>query len=108
MADALKELIQSGAEKAIGKSACLFSVPCTVVSVDGGQKYTVKLVTSDAQYTVMNYSGSDLQVGESAQLYYRNNVISEQTAYIGASLTKSSGGSSVSFNVQDEKLIITY
>lgn len=86
--DALNELIKAGAEKVINKSSCLFSVPCIIVSALGNQMYRVKLVTSDAQYNVMNYSGADLQVGESAQLYYRNNIISEQTAYIGASLNK--------------------
>lgn len=89
--DALNELIKTGAEKVINKSSCLFSVPCIIVSALGNQMYRVKLVTSDAQYNVMNYSGADLQVGESAQLYYRNNIISEQTAYIGAAYTKSSG-----------------
>jgi len=88
MADALNELIKSGAEKAIDKSACVFTAPCTVVSVNGNQMYTVKLVTSDAQYTVRNYSGSDLAVGESCQLFYRNNIISNQTAYIGAAANK--------------------
>lgn len=88
MADALNELIKSGAEKAIDKSAAIFTAPCTVISIGTGGMYTVKLVTSDAQYTVRNYSGSDLAVGESCQLYYRNNVISNQTAYIGAAANK--------------------
>ena len=88
MADALNELIKSGAEKAIDKSAAIFTAPCTVVSIGSNGMYTVKLVTSDAQYTVRNYSGSDLAVGESCQLHYRNNVISNQTAYIGAAANK--------------------
>lgn len=88
MADALNELIKSGAEKAIDKSACIFTAPCTVISIGSNGMYTVKLVTSDAQYTVRNYSGSDLAVGESCQLFYRNNVISNQTAYIGAAANK--------------------
>lgn len=88
MADALNELIKSGAEKAIDKSAAIFTAPCTVVSIGSNGMYTVKLVTSDAQYTVRNYSGSDLAVGESCQLFYRNNVISNQTAYIGAAANK--------------------
>ena len=88
MADALNELIKSGAEKAIDKSACIFTAPCTVISIGSNGMYTVKLVTSDAQYTIRNYSGSDLAVGESCQLFYRNNVISNQTAYIGAAANK--------------------
>lgn len=86
--DAFNELVKQEADKAIKNSACVFSAPCVVVSALGNQKYTVKLVTGDAQYTVMNYSGSDLQVGEAVQLFYRGNVISNQTAYIGASLKK--------------------
>lgn len=90
--DALNELIVSGAKKVVNNSACLFSAPCTVIASLGNQLYTVKLVTSGAQYNVMNYSGSNLEVGDSVQLYYRSNIISEQTSYIGASLTKDSGG----------------
>ena len=86
--DAFGTLVRQEAEKAIKNSACVFSAPCVVVSALGDQKYTVRLITGDAQYTVMNYSGSDLQVGETVQLFYRGNVISNQTAYIGASLNK--------------------
>lgn len=89
--DALNKLIQKEAEKIINKSSSLFSAPCRIIEVLGNQKYRVQLVTSDAQYNLMNFSGSDLQVGESVQIFYRNNIISEQTAYIGASLTKESG-----------------
>lgn len=90
--NAFNELVKQEADKAIKNSACVFSAPCVVVSVLENQKYVVKLITNNAQYTVVNYSGSNLEVGESAQLFYRNNIISEQTAYIGASLTKDSGG----------------
>lgn len=86
--DALNQIIQREAEKIISKSSSLFSAPCRVIEALGNQKYRVQLITSDTQYNLMNFSGSDLQVGESAQIFYRNNIISEQTAYIGASLTK--------------------
>lgn len=89
--DAFGELVKQEAEKVVKDSACVFSAPARVISVEGNQKYKVKLVTSDAQYILANYSGSDLYVGESVQIYYRNNYISEQTAYIGSSLTKDSG-----------------
>lgn len=89
--DAFGELVKQEAEKVVKNSACVFSAPARVISVEGNQKYKVQLVTSDAQYILANYSGSDLYVGESVQIYYRNNYISEQTAYIGSSLTKDSG-----------------
>lgn len=89
--DAFGELVKQEAEKVVKNSACVFSAPARVISVEGNQKYKVQLVTSDAQYILANYSGSDLYVGESVQIYYRNNNISEQTAYIGSSLTKDSG-----------------
>ena len=89
--DAFGTLVRQEAEKVVKNSACVFSAPARVISVEGNQKYKVQLVTSDAQYILANYSGSDLYVGESVQIYYRNNNISEQTAYIGSSLTKDSG-----------------
>ena len=88
---AFEILVIQEAEKVVKDSACVFSAPARVISVEGNQKYKVQLVTSDAQYILANYSGSDLYVGESVQIYYRNNYISEQTAYIGSSLTKDSG-----------------
>lgn len=88
---AFETLIKQETEKTVKDSACVFSAPARVISVEGNQKYKVQLVTSDAQYILANYSGSDLYVGESVQIYYRNNYISEQTAYIGSSLTKDSG-----------------
>lgn len=88
---AFEILVRQEAEKVVKDSACVFSAPARVISVEGNQKYKVQLVTSDAQYILSNYSGSDLYVGESIQIYYRNNYISEQTAYIGSALTKASG-----------------
>lgn len=89
--DAFGTLVRQEAEKVVKDSACVFSAPARVISVEGNQKYKVQLVTSDAQYILANYSGSNLEVGESVQIFYRNNFISEQSAYIGASLTKDSG-----------------
>lgn len=88
---AFEILVRQEAEKVVKNSACVFSAPARVISVEGNQKYKVQLVTSNAQYILANYSGSDLNVGESVQIYYRNDYISEQTAYIGSSFTKDSG-----------------
>ena len=89
--DAFDELVKQEVTQSINNSACVFSAPARIISVEGNQKYKVQLVTSDIQYTLYNFSGSDLYVGESVQIYYRNNQLTEQTAYIGASFTKDSG-----------------
>ena len=89
--DAFDELVKQESNKAIENSACVFSAPAVVLSVEGNQKYKVKLVTNDTEYILSNFSGSNLYVGESVQIFYRNNFISAQSAYIGASFTKDSG-----------------
>lgn len=88
--DAFNELVKQEANKAIKDSACVFSAPARVVAAYGDQKYRVQLITSDIQYTLVNYTGSDLYMGETVQVFYRNNYLSEQTAYIGAALAKTS------------------
>lgn len=90
--DAFGTLVRQEAEKVVKDSACVFSAPAVVISIESNQRYKVRLITSDVQYTLANYSGSNLEVGESVQIFYRNNILSEQSAYIGASLTKDSGG----------------
>ena len=89
--DALNALIKQEAGKSIKDSNCVFSIPARVIAAYDNQKYRVQLITSDIEYTLYNYSGSDLYMGETVQVFYRNNYLSEQTAYIGAACTKSSG-----------------
>ena len=89
--DALNALIKQEAGKSIKESNCVFSIPARVIAAYDNQKYRVQLITSDIEYTLYNYSGSDLYMGETVQVFYRNNYLSEQTAYIGAACTKSSG-----------------
>lgn len=88
---AFETLIKQETEKTVKDSACVFSAPARVISVESNQRYKVQLITNNVQYTLVNYSGSNLEVGESVQIFYRNNFISEQSAYIGASLTKDNG-----------------
>jgi hypothetical protein len=89
--DALNALIKQEAGKSIKESNCVFSIPARVIAAYDNQKYRVQLITSDIEYTLINYTGSDLYMGETVQIFYRNNYISEQTAYIGAACTKSTG-----------------
>lgn len=65
----------------------LKSTPCKVVRVFDNNDVKVKLVSSGAEYTVSNYSGSQVQVGETVQLFYKE-MINQNNAYIGASAYK--------------------
>lgn len=89
--DDFRKLIESSILTALQNANYLKTTPCTVTVVSDNLA-TVKLVDNGAEYTLPNWSGSNLVVGENAQLYYKGNIISESTAYIGASLNKESGG----------------
>ena len=57
----------------------------------------VLVVHNNTEYTVPNYSGSDLIIGEEAQLFCQGSISSGRFKYIGASVNKqSNGGSSFS------------
>ena len=90
---ALEQLIQNEVDKRLAKSTLISSVPCRVVAVLDNEVYTVELVTSKSRFDLVNYSGSPLSVNESVQVYYRGDTLTSQSGYIGASLTKGSGGS---------------
>lgn len=85
--DSLIELIDSRAEAALNKSTFVNSLLAQVVSV-GVDKCGVKLVTTGVIYNLPNFSGSDVEVGETVYVYYTGGFLSNQTAYIGASLNK--------------------
>lgn len=88
--DALKELIQNESQKQITKSACIASIPCVVIENLGNQQYKVATLGEYIEYTLTNYSGSYLNLGETVQVFYRNGYLSNQTAYIGAACYKGS------------------
>ena len=89
--DSLLELIDSRIGKALAKSDCVNSQVGQVLSANDNL-YNVKLFTTGAVYAIPNYSGSDLVANELVQVYWRGGFLSNQTAYIGAALTKDSGG----------------
>lgn len=82
--DALRELIQNEVQKQIDKSACIASIPCIVTDYIGNQMYKVRTLTQDAEYTLVNCSGSSLAVNDTVQVYYRGGFLSNKSAYIGA------------------------
>ena len=82
--DSLLQLIENQIQKAMSKSAHINSEIAQVVSVDGALA-NVKLLTVGTEYTLPNYSGSDVQVGDTVYVYWRGGFFSPQSAYIGAS-----------------------
>ena len=85
--DSLMELIDNRISKALANSDCVNSQVGQVLSVNGNA-YNVKLFTTGSIYTIPNYSGSDINENELVQVYWRGGFVSNQTAYIGAALTK--------------------
>lgn len=85
MKDALFELIDSSVRKQIENSDCIFDVPAKVVEALDNGMYVVNLISNGTQLIVPNWSGSELDLNENVQIFYKGNILSERTAYIGAS-----------------------
>ncbi len=90
--DVVRELIHNEAENVLNNSACIFSTPVRVVEDLDNELYVVETIATQSKYTVHNYSGSPVEIGEDVLLYFKGSVISNKSAYIGASLNKDSGG----------------
>lgn len=87
--DAINELIKRETEKVLYGSTCIFSTPCRVIQRVNDELFEVETITNHTRYTVYNYSGSNIQENENVMLYYKGRVLSNQSAYIGAVLNKS-------------------
>jgi len=87
----LYSLIESVAQKKIDNLNLTKTAPCKVIKTFDNGNVEIELVANGARYTVPNYSGSQLSLGETAQLFYRG-IIDSNTAYIGASIYKGGGG----------------
>lgn len=89
--DDFTELIARKFAKEVQKLNFVQSLPCRVVAINNDESCEVELIANGARYTVLNYSGTSVNVGETVQLYYRGNLISNTAAFIGAAETKSGG-----------------
>ena len=85
--DELLKLIDNRV-KANHMRSAVKSLPCTVTEVASENAVTVEVRSTGAKYTVPNYSGSAVSVGESAMLYYTGDILTGLNAYIGASINK--------------------
>ena len=90
--DELLKLIDSRVSKNQPQTT-VKSLPCKVIKITSDDAVTVELLSNNARYTVPNYSGSPVEVGENVLLYYTG-ILSEGKAYIGASINK--GGAATS------------
>lgn len=81
--DSLLKLIDNRAQKAVINSSHINSEIAQVISIN--ETTTVKLLSSGTEYTLPNYSGSELKVGDVVYVYWKGGFLSAQSAYIGAS-----------------------
>lgn len=65
-------------------------IPCTVLELLSDQFVKVASISNGENYTVLNMSGSNVEVGETVQVAYTGSLITSKNAYIIASKNKSS------------------
>lgn len=86
----LFKIIDNRALKQIDNVPLVKSIPCSVVEVLENNMVKVKLLSEDIEYTIPNLCGSPVTINEVVYLYYKGNVISDRSAYIGAAKFKPS------------------
>lgn len=87
--DSLFGIIDARAQKKIDTAPIIKTLRGTVVEIFTNNKVKVQLLDNDIQYIVPNLSGSPVIIGEVVNLYYKGNVITETTAWVGAAKYKS-------------------
>lgn len=90
----LLNLIDKRIERQLKDSKGLTSIPCRVLEIFNNNTARVLVVQNNTEYTVPNYSGSDLIIGEEAQLFCQGSISSGRFKYIGASVNKQSNSGS--------------
>lgn len=85
MKDALLELVNTSVKKQMETSDYILAVPARVVEALENGMYVVSLISNGSQLIVPNWSGSELDLNENVQIFYKGSILSERTAYIGAS-----------------------
>ena len=86
--DAFIELVSRRVKKEVDKQSFIKILPCKVLAKNDNGKYLVELVTNKAKYNVLNCSGTDINVSEIVMLFYKGNIISDDSAFIGAAENK--------------------
>ena len=82
--DALFSLIDERVQKGIKNTSFVKSVPAKVIDLLENGLIQVELISNGSIYDVPNWSGSPVGINDIVQLHFKSNVLSAQTAYIGA------------------------
>lgn len=88
MQDTFTELVNQKIDSKLSNSDYIHSIPARVDTVLENGMYVVKLISNDSQYILPNWTGSELDVGDNVNIFYKGNIFSERTAYIGSSFYK--------------------
>lgn len=80
----LIQLIDSRINTQLRESTALSSVPCRISEVYPNGNVKVLVINNNAEYTVPNYSGSDLFESEEAQLFFSGRYFAGQIYVCGS------------------------
>lgn len=89
MQDTFTELVNQKIDSKLANSDYIHSIPARIDSALENGMYAVKLISNGAQYILPNWTGSELDVDDNVNIFYKGNILSERTAYIGSAYCKS-------------------
>lgn len=95
--DGLFSFVDGRIDKRLANAPYINAIPCSVLEIASNGLVKVKLISNGSVYTVPNYCGSAVSVGENVQLFYRGSVLSDRTGYIGAAMYKPEGSGTISY-----------
>lgn len=89
--DALQEYVYNNIDKRLQESDYLIAVPAIIKEPLDNGMYVVKMLTTDTELILPNWSGTELDVDDNVHIFYKGKTLSERTAYIGAAMYKAEG-----------------
>ena len=103
----LLKIIDERIAQYIKKNKTINSKPAVVKSV-ADDMATVTVLDTGFDYTLPNYSGTFLKIGDEVQVHYRGNTINERFAYIGVAHNCSVVCNAEDFDVNNAKDNVLY
>ena len=98
MKDAFRELVNQSIDKKIKEIDLIHSTPAKVLKNLNNEMHTVQLIAS----------GIELVIPNCVQVFYQGDILSERTAYIGASIYKADSGGGSGGESKDWKIYYAY
>lgn len=89
--DGLFELIDNRVQKQMNNGNYVLAAPAIITKALDNGMYVVNLISNRTELIVPNYSGTELDVDDNVQIFYKGRLLSERTAYIGAASYKPEG-----------------